>query len=125
MKMIDGFPRRNRLDLLTPAEKSIRAAVDAVEVAGCDPLLTDAVVLLGQAQDKVADFVEKAEPKKQPKLITAPDERNRCCVLNEADERCIFPAKFWIGQNHIDDYTHTCEHHREEMIREGDSVEPL
>lgn len=54
----DGIPRRNDLSLMTPAELKIREAVLAVEAAGCHPLLTDAVVLLGQAQDKVADFVE-------------------------------------------------------------------
>ena len=30
----------------------------AVEAAGCHPLLTEAVILLGQAHEKVADFVE-------------------------------------------------------------------
>jgi len=58
MKMIDGIPRTARMDLYTPAEKAIRAALEAVEEAGAHPLLTDAVILLGQAQDKVADFVE-------------------------------------------------------------------
>lgn len=56
----NGFPRRNRIDLHTPAETAIREAIIAVEEAGCHPLLTDAVVLLGQAKDKVADFVELA-----------------------------------------------------------------
>jgi hypothetical protein len=51
-------PRRIRLDLYTPAEVAIRAAVIAVEEAGAHPLLTDAVVLLQQAKEKVADFVE-------------------------------------------------------------------
>ena len=58
MQMIDGFPRRSRLDLYTPAELAIRAAVEAVEAAGAHPLLTDAVILLQQAREKVADFVE-------------------------------------------------------------------
>lgn len=58
IQMIDGFPRRNRLDLCTPAELAIRAAVEAVEAAGAHPLLTDAVILLQQAREKVADFVE-------------------------------------------------------------------
>ena len=58
MQMIDGFPRRSRLDLSTPAELAIRAAVEAVESAGAHPLLTDAVILLQQAREKVADFVE-------------------------------------------------------------------
>lgn len=61
--MVDGFPRRGRVDLWCPAEKAIQAAVDAVEEAGADLLLTDAVILLGQAKDKVADWYE-AQPKK-------------------------------------------------------------
>ena len=52
------MPRRCRLDLNTPAELAIRAAVEAVEAAGCDSLLTEAVILLGEALDKVAFFVD-------------------------------------------------------------------
>ena len=54
----DGFPRRNDITLCTPAENAIRAAVDAVEEAGAHPLLTDAVNLLDEAREKVADFVD-------------------------------------------------------------------
>lgn len=61
MQMIDGFPRRNRLDHFTPAEKAIWDATQAVEAAGADPLLTDAVNLLAQASEKVADWVEKQQ----------------------------------------------------------------
>lgn len=57
----NGFPRRNCLYLNTPAELAIRAAVDAVEVAGAHPLLTDAVNLLQAAREKVADYVELAD----------------------------------------------------------------
>lgn len=62
MKLVDGIPRRCRIDLFTPAEIAIRNAVLEVENAGCDPLLTDAVVRLQQAKEKVADFVEKEKP---------------------------------------------------------------
>lgn len=44
---------------MSPAEKAIREARLAVEDMGADLLLTDAVVLLSQAQDKVADFVDR------------------------------------------------------------------
>lgn len=54
----NGIPRRSRIDLYTPAETAIRDAMLAVEEAGAHPLLTDAVNLLGQAKDKVADYVE-------------------------------------------------------------------
>lgn len=50
--------RRNRIDQWTPAETAIYNATQAVEQAGAHPLLTDAVVLLGQAREKVADFVD-------------------------------------------------------------------
>lgn len=49
---------RNRTDLQTVAEEAIRAAVAEVEKTGADPLLTDAVNLLAQALDKIADFVD-------------------------------------------------------------------
>ena len=52
------IPRRIRMDLMTPAELAIMKAIDAVEVAGCDTRLTDAVILLGKARDRVADFVD-------------------------------------------------------------------
>jgi hypothetical protein len=54
----DQFPRRNRMDLWTPAEKAIQEAVNEVEKAGADVRLTDAVILLQQAKNKVADFVD-------------------------------------------------------------------
>jgi hypothetical protein len=60
MKISDnGIARRNRIDLNTPAELAIRTAIKVVEEAGCDILLTDAVMLLVSAREKVADFVEK------------------------------------------------------------------
>lgn len=62
---MNTIPRRIRLDLLTPAEKAIYDAVQEVEKVGADPLLTDAVVLLQQARDKVADYVDAAEPRRR------------------------------------------------------------
>src|SRR4051812_44098245 len=58
----NGIPRRNRIDLYTPAELAIREAMLAIEEAGCHPLLTDAINLLSQAKEKVADHVETAKP---------------------------------------------------------------
>src|SRR5437764_1265097 len=54
----NGIARRNRDDLYTAAEKAIWHAMRVVEDVGAHPLLTDAVILLGTARDKVADFVE-------------------------------------------------------------------
>jgi len=56
--LVDGIARRCRIDLDTPAETAIRKAINAVESLPASPLLTDAVVLLGKAKDKVSDFVE-------------------------------------------------------------------
>jgi hypothetical protein len=67
MQTIDGIPRRCRLDLLTPVELIIRSTIDAVEHLGADVRLTDAVVLLSQAGDKVADFIEAT-----PALASSP-----------------------------------------------------
>lgn len=56
------FPRRNRLDQMTPAELAIYNAIQEVEKAGADVRLTDAVVLLSKAKDKVSDFVDGKNP---------------------------------------------------------------
>lgn len=53
------LPRRVHLELLSAAEHAIRAAVAQVETMPPHPLLTDAVVLLGQARDKVADYIDE------------------------------------------------------------------
>jgi hypothetical protein len=55
---VSEIPRRCRFDLSTPAELAIRAAVDAVEALPADVRLTTAVILLGQAREAVADFVD-------------------------------------------------------------------
>ena len=52
------LPRRCQLNLNTPAELAIREAMLAVEAAGAHPFLTDAVALLEQAKEKVADYVD-------------------------------------------------------------------
>lgn len=56
--MKSTFPRRNRLDLNTPAEKAIFSAMQEVEKAGAHPLLTEAVILLGKAKDLISDYVD-------------------------------------------------------------------
>ena len=54
----DGFPTRNDVLLMTPAEQHIWRAVSLVEALGASPSLTEAVVLLGRARELVADHVE-------------------------------------------------------------------
>lgn len=57
--VVDGIPRRVRLDLLTPPEMAIRNAIDIIEQGPADQRLTDAAVLLQEAAEKVADFLEQ------------------------------------------------------------------
>lgn len=51
-------PRRNYLELNTPAELAIRNAIAEVENLGCHVDLTEAVTLLQNAFDTVADFID-------------------------------------------------------------------
>lgn len=53
------LPRRVYINMLVPAELAIREAVRLVEELGADVKLTDAVLLLQQARDKVSDFVDR------------------------------------------------------------------
>jgi hypothetical protein len=50
--------RRNRIDLMTPAEVAIQNAISEVEKAGANWRLTEAVVLLGKAKEMVSDYVD-------------------------------------------------------------------
>ena len=59
------IPRRIDLSRLSRAELAIRNAVLVVEEMPADALLTDAIVLLQQAKEKVADYVDK-----QPRHLT-------------------------------------------------------
>lgn len=62
--MVGQTARRYRTDLAIPAERAIRDAMFAVEEAGAHRLLTDAVNLLSDALEKVADWYEnRSRPK--------------------------------------------------------------
>ncbi len=54
-------PRRSQVDKFTPAERAIYDAMTMVEDLPPDVRLTEAVVLLGRARDRVADFVDDVE----------------------------------------------------------------
>jgi hypothetical protein len=69
--IIDGFPRRNRVDHWIPAEKEIHDVTQTVEHLGAHPLLTDAVNLLSQARAKVADWAEETGNVKPESSTTA------------------------------------------------------
>lgn len=58
MDIKNDFPRRARIDLYVPAEKAIYDAMQEVEKVGAAIELTEAVDLLQQAQNKVADFID-------------------------------------------------------------------
>ena len=53
--------RRNRLDLISKAELAIYNAMQEVEKLPASEKLTDAVVLLSNAKNKVADFIDGVE----------------------------------------------------------------
>lgn len=55
-------PRRCRLDLMVPAETAITDAIEEVELMSAHPLLTEAIILLQQAREKVADYVDLPHP---------------------------------------------------------------
>jgi hypothetical protein len=57
-KRPDDFPTRCDTQFWTKAEVAISNAMEAVEAAGASAALTDAVNLLSQARDRVADHVE-------------------------------------------------------------------
>jgi hypothetical protein len=60
--MSDEIPRRCQVELMVPAEVAIMAAMYAVEDMGADVRLTNAVALLQQAKEQVADFIDGIIP---------------------------------------------------------------
>lgn len=63
---MNGTPRRIRIDKMTPAELAIRNAVGAVEDLAPDERLTRAVILLQQARELVADYVDDVAAEHEP-----------------------------------------------------------
>ena len=71
--------RRNHLELMAPAERTIYDAAQAVEAMQADERLTAAVMLLAQARNLVADVIDgvpKSEPGKKAPL---PEARCKTC----------------------------------------------
>lgn len=56
-------PRRMRMDLRFAPETKIYEAMNSIEEMPADVRLTDAVQLLSQAAEKVADFIDSEEGK--------------------------------------------------------------
>ena len=59
-------------------------------------------------------------------LVTAPDERDRCCVVIDG-ARCDQASAFRIGDGSWDGYTFTCGDHVELVLASelGAAVEPV
>jgi hypothetical protein len=59
-------------------------------------------------------------------LVTAPDERRRCCVVVRG-QRCEHATSFRVGgaDGALDDYTFVCRCHLELVRRPGDVVMSL
>jgi len=55
---MNGFPRRQCRNQMTPAELAIANAMEEVEMVGANPHLTDAIIALEKARDSVADYVD-------------------------------------------------------------------
>lgn len=61
---MNELPRRCKLPQLTLEELLIYQTIQSVERLGADPVLTEVVVLLNQAKEKLADWVDKKETNK-------------------------------------------------------------
>lgn len=56
---MNTIPRRNRIDLNTPAELAIRNAIHEVEKLPADERLTKVVINLIEAKKLVADYIDE------------------------------------------------------------------
>jgi hypothetical protein len=65
-KRPDDVPTRIDVNWWTRAEDAISKAQVAVEHTGASPALTDAVILLQKARERVADHVEGKESEVEP-----------------------------------------------------------
>lgn len=61
MKMINGLPRRAILFQMKPEEAGLLHLTKEIERIVADTRLTDAVVLLGQAREKLGDYFDEKE----------------------------------------------------------------
>ncbi len=77
-KYIPGttFPSRCVLEQLSPLERQMWDLQASIEAEGAHPLLTQALLLVSQAREKVADYVETLpdppEPVEQSESAPAP-----------------------------------------------------
>jgi hypothetical protein len=101
------LPRRICIDKFTPAEKAIYDALGEVEKVGADTRLTDAVVLLQQAREKVADYIDgvnpidpsiraKEEDSFGAELGRLLSEFDKACKENEMTRASIAMNSIWV-----------------------------
>ena len=62
-EVVDGVPRRNRLDKCTAEEIAITEIMKMVETMGYGLKLTSAINLLSQARNEISDYVESKDVK--------------------------------------------------------------
>lgn len=82
------LPRRCYVDLYIEEERNIQKMVNAVEDLGAHPILTDVVVMLGQAKDRLADWVDIQNGKR----ICVAGVDNACVC-----PKCSCPVASWDG----------------------------
>jgi hypothetical protein len=110
---VDWFRRCDSLRQ-TPAESAIRAALVAVEAAGGDVRLTDAVMYLVDAHESVANYVDGVNARVKDKYLPKPDEwrdrynREVLGLNNEGDP---------IGGDPPRGLKHRCEWAETEVLR--------
>jgi hypothetical protein len=54
----DAIPRRHYVNKLIPAERAIYDAIQIVEALGADIRLTDVVIRLSEAKDRLSDWAD-------------------------------------------------------------------
>lgn len=52
-------PRKNIISMQQPAEWKIVEAMSEIETLGADVLLTDAILLMQKAKEKVSEYIDK------------------------------------------------------------------
>lgn len=97
MIITNDIPRRSRQDLMHESELAIVHAVDIIEGMDADVRLTEAINLLSQAREKVADYIDaKLEQKidhiehAKESVPTIDDEFNKLLYMAE---RLVFDIR--------------------------------
>lgn len=77
-----NWPRRNRLDLNTPAELAIYNAMQEIEKMPADVKLTEAVILLSKAKILVSDFIDGNPNELEKFLLNAKNNGHTLDVIS-------------------------------------------